>query len=140
MAVGPSFIFQGAKRTGKPSFEELDPASRSWGYRTTYTNGELILNSRGPWLDYGKLVATDIKATNTTWYDAAGNLNFHLAFAGEFDNCDCTYTVNAWFDAAYMPYQKVVDRTGSPVFHSGHDFPAEIVINCGNDGTDPVVR
>ena len=115
MAVGPSFIFQGAKGTGKFSFEELDPPSRSWGYRTTYTGGELILNSRGPWLDCGKLVASDIKATNTSWYDAGGNLNFHLTFAGEFDNCDCTYTVNAWFDATYMPYQKMVDRTGSPL-------------------------
>jgi len=130
MALGDGFIFRKAKidENGAVGPDALG------GFTTTYIGGELILNSSGPWLNRGKLKATNIEATNYSIFDPnTGYLQFKIEFCGEFDNAPGTYfKVVAWYNG--QPEMKG-DRNGYPVFQRGFDFETRILINdedvCG---------
>jgi hypothetical protein len=127
-AVGNAYILKDAVLTEVVP-DGLSPDGTPQ-YKTTYELGELRLNSKGPWLDCGLLVATDPTITNTSYRDSEGNLIFDLIIEGTFDNCECDFLVEVHFDANEMRYQEVVDEQGNLVHHKGRDYTATINIDC----------
>jgi hypothetical protein len=122
MALGKGFIF---KRAVLDNVESgVDPNE----FITTYINGVLVLNSKGPWLNRKKLIDRDILATNESIYDPdTGMLTFTLTFCGEFDNAEGVfYRVVAEYSGA--PEIKFDDE-GYPVLQRGTEFVATIELS-----------
>ena len=121
MAVGKGFMFKKAVL----EFVELsdDP---DYDYKTTYINGVLMLNPKGPWLKKGKLKATGITAINYSKMDTEGVLQFKINMCGEFDKePDTFFQIEATYEGS--PEIKY-DDYGDPVFQRGTDFSATITI------------
>ena len=121
MAVGQGFIFKKAVID-----ENGAQPDGSGGYDTTYIQGDLMLNSSGPWLNKGKLRDTKIVALNHSTSDGSGGLNFTLTFSGQFDNTGVFYQVTAEYSGT--PEVKY-DDYGNPVFQRDYYFDAEIIIS-----------
>jgi len=122
MANGEGYLFKQAELLETYFDETLGR------WITTYVDGALDLNSRGPWLDRGVLKATGITATNSSVFDPeTGELDFILTFSGEFDNKPGVYfeaeaTYNGIPEIKYDPY-------GNPDFQRGFDYIVTITID-----------
>lgn len=116
MALGDGFHFD--KATLESTY--FDEVQQRW--ITTYQDGELLLNSSGPWLENGKLKATNVTATNSSTFDPnTGELDFILTFSGYFDDEPGTYYE---VEARYHGMPEMNDD-----FQRGYDFWARITIN-----------
>ncbi len=130
MAVGQGFVFQ---------YGTLDSVVRSddkygdYEWQTTYTGGVLILNSQGPWLEKGKLIAKDITATakdiTATNYSKVEreNLKFLLKMEGSFEDTPYSFTAEVTYEGTPDTYWVKYDEDGNPTFHGGTNY--NVVIN-----------
>ena len=125
MAVGQGFIFKHAVLAGVlPSESGSGNCTRDW--ETTYEAGVLILDSSGPWLNKGKLKATNLTATNCSYsVDEDGVLDFKLTFSGRFDNAAIYFDVVA----SYSEEPEIKYCAGNPVFQRGSYLDVEITIS-----------
>jgi hypothetical protein len=99
-------------------------------YESSYSGGELILNSGGPWLKSGVLIDEDIEEINNTYTIDGQTLEFTLTFCGEFDNAPGTHYM---MEANYDGEPKVkLDRNGDPVFRKGFGYDVTITISDTN--------
>jgi hypothetical protein len=120
MALGEGFHFK--KATLESTY--FDPGANRW--ITTYVDGELTLNSKGPWLHHGILRARNITATNSSFFDPnSGVLDFVLTFSGEFDNRP---GVTFEIEASYNGIPEIEYEGDQPIFMRGYDFDAIITI------------
>ncbi len=121
MALGEGFHFKKATLEST-YFDEID---QRW--ITTYVGGELLLNSRGPWLSRGKLLARDITATNSSAFNPdTGELDFVLTFSGQFENRpDVSFAV----EARYLGVPEMEYDGDVPIFQRGYDFSATITVD-----------
>jgi len=128
MALGYGFIFNKAVLQSVTVSPETGPAGETI-YITTYTGGELTLNSKGPWLDSGILKAKQITATNESYVTAAGELVFEITFSGSFSKAPgASGTVTFEVVAMYQGTPEVKYENGVPVFQRGTDFDVTITI------------
>lgn len=119
-ALGDGFIFKQAKLT------QVIPLATDT-YETTYEGGVLILNSSGPWLNFGKLKAVNVTATNTSTFDnATGILDFVIEFEGEFTHPGFHFKLVASYHG--QPEIKFNDED-EMVFQRGSDFEVKIIID-----------
>lgn len=118
--------------------DSVDVDSDTGRYIAKYSDGELVLNSSGPWLEKGKLRATNITVTNFSYPQdppIVGELDFYLIFFGKFDDVDLWFLVEAaWQGTPEVKF----DDFGNPVFQRGtEDLEAAIIIadydlSCGH--------
>jgi hypothetical protein len=123
MAVGQGFVFQHAELQSAGA--SLDP---EFQYETVYEGGQLILNSKGPWLAKGKpYKAKGLRAVNYSTFDGdTGFLKFKLVVDGEFKDGNCFQVI-----ATYAGYPRVqIDESGQYVFQGDTMFEADITIPC----------
>ena len=122
MAVGQGFHFSKAAIDANGAQCPSYPACT-----TVYEGGDLVLNSKGPWLNAGILKATGIVATNQSISLVGGCLDFNLTFSGEFDNMPgLFFEVEATYSGC--PELKF-DGSGNLVLQRGsEDFEATINI------------
>ena len=119
-ALGDGFIFKQAKLV------QATPLAAPDTYETIYAGGVLILNSSGPWLNFGKLKAVNVEATNTSTYDnATGKLDFVITFEGEFMDTGVHFMAVASYHG--QPEIKFNDEDRK-VFQRGSDFDVKIII------------
>ncbi len=121
MALGQGFNFRQA------TLESVVYDGTVDRYITTYVGGKLVLNSQGPWLNFGKLKATDITATNSSHMDhSTGVLDFVLTFSGTFKNHP---GVSFEVEARYTGVPEVkYDMDGDYEFQRGYDYSVDITI------------
>ncbi len=130
-ALGDGFIFKQAK------LAQVTPLAAPDTYETIYEGGVLILNSSGPWLNFGKLKAVNVVATNTSQLDdETGILNFMIEFEGEFMDTGVHFKVVASYEG--QPEIKYNDED-EMVFQRGTDFDVKIIIDDEpiTDNPDP---
>ena len=125
MAVGQGFIFKQAVLSEVlPAECGFTECTRDW--ETTYEGGILILNSSGPWLNKGKLMATNLTATNCSYgVDEDGILDFEITISGKFDNTELYFDVIA----NYSDIPEFKFFAGNPVFQRGSYLDIRITIS-----------
>ncbi len=126
MAVGQGFVFQHGTLESVGPVPVTDPNYASYEYMTTYTGGVLILNSQGPWLEKGKLIAKDITATNYSKVEGE-NLKFHFTMKGSFEDTPYSFTADVTYEGTPDTYWVKYDEDGNPTFHGGTNY--NVVIN-----------
>jgi hypothetical protein len=135
MALGKGFVLKRAvlQREILESITNIG-AKR---YETTYTGGELILNSAGPWLQRGTLIDKDIEEIKNTYTVDGQTMEFKLTFCGEFDNAPGTHYK---MEATYNGEPKVkLDRNGNMMFRRGFGYDATITISDKNPCQTPTI-
>ncbi len=120
-ALGQGYIFR--KAVLQSTY--FDDATGRW--ITTYVDGKLNLNSKGPWLLNKNLKASGITAMNSSAFDpATGHLDFVLTFSGEFDNRPgVLFQVEARYSG--IPEIKVDPESGYQ-FQTDDDYSVDITI------------
>lgn len=125
MSVGQGFIFKQAV------LDEVLPAESGSGnctrdWETTYEDGVLVLSSSGPWLNKGKLTATNLTVSNCSYsVDEDGLLDFEITFSGKFDNAEFYFDVIA----NYSDIPGIKYFAGSPILQRGSYLDMEITIS-----------
>ena len=118
-ALGDGFIFKQAK------LDSIEPQGGDI-FITTYVGGVLNLNSSGPWLNFGKLKAVNVVATNTSTFDNTTRiLDFVIEFEGEFLDTGVHFKAVASYHG--QPEIKFNDED-EMVFQRGSDFDVKIII------------
>lgn len=125
MAVGQGFLIKQAVLDDVlPAESGSGNCTRDW--ETTYEGGVLALNASGPWLNKGRLTATNLTVTNCSYsVDEDGLLDLEIIFSGKFDNAEFYFDVIATYSD--IPVIKYV--AGSPVFQKGAYLDMEITIS-----------
>lgn len=127
-ALGDGFIFKQAK------LADVTPIAADT-YETLYEGGVLILNSSGPWLNFGKLKAVNVTAKNTSTFDSTtGHLDFVLEMEGKFTHPGVHFKLVASYHG--NPEIKYSDDM-RPIFQRGTDFDVIIMID-DEPITDPL--
>ena len=128
MASGNSFSFNNVMLSERPnvifaSFSTGCGSSTVGYYLTPYLDGTLTLNSKGPWLESGKLKMNIESATNRSGYDSSTGMRmFELEFEGFDLTGDYYIEVRIWWCETADNYDE------NAVFQRGYGFNAEIII------------
>jgi len=123
MAIGQGFVFQHG--TLEEVASSTDP---NYDWMTTYRGGTLILNSQGPWLEKGILIAKDITAVNYSKV-VDGQLQFYLTMEGSFQNAPYTFSAEVMFEGGPDTYWIKYDENGAFEFQGGTGFEVNITIS-----------
>ncbi len=125
MAVGQGFLIKQAVLDDiLPAESGSGNCTRDW--ETTYEGGVLVLTSSGPWLNKGKLTATNLTVTNCSYsVGEDGLLDFEIIFSGKFDNAELFFDVIA----NYSDVPAIKYCAGGPVFQKGSYLDIAITIS-----------
>jgi len=123
MATGKGFSL---KRAALESIVSSDDPN--WDWKSTYHCGSLILNSKGPWLKRGRLIAKNLIVTKYSRVDENNHLHFQMMISGAFENSEYSFQITAGFDGTPENYRAHYDEDGDPEFQMGSDLNMEIRI------------
>jgi hypothetical protein len=100
--------------------ESNDPINDpEWQWMSTYQCGTLILNSKGPWLKRGRLVAKHLTVHKYSTVDENNNLKFRIISSGLFENTSYRFTLEITFEGTPETYEARYDEDDFPEFQMG---------------------
>ena len=100
--------------------ESNDPINHpEWQWMSTYQCGTLILNSKGPWLKRGRLVAKHLPVYKYSAVDENNKLKFHLISSGLFENTSYRFNLEITFEGTPETYEARYDEDDFPEFQMG---------------------
>jgi len=122
--VGQRFSLSRAVLESREPIEGPD-----WQWIDTYQCATLILNSGGPWLKRGTLVAKHLTVTKYSKVDENNQLKFWMTCSGVFENSDYAFTLEATFEGTPHNYKAKYDEDNFPEFQMGSHLNIVIQIN-----------